>query len=393
MIKLSDRVQRVQPSATIAISTRANELRAEGKDIINLGVGEPDFDTPAHICAAAKEAIDNGQTRYTPVDGTKALKQAIIDKFTRDNQLTYALDEVMACVGAKQCIYNACQALLNDGDEVLIPAPYWVSYPDMVKLAGGVPVAIASTVDDHFKLTPARLEKAITPKTKMLIINSPSNPTGMMYSPEDLTALAKVLVKHPNIVILTDDMYEHIHWQDHDFVNLLNIEPTLRDRTIVVNGVSKAYAMTGWRMGYMAAPAPLIKAMKKIQSQSTSNTCSITQAATVAALDGDQACVAEMRNAFIKRHDLMYEGLASIPGIKVLPSEGTFYIFPDFSEVIARLDGINDDVALAKLLLEKAEVAAVPGSAFGAPGCLRMSFATSEAQLKKALARIKAAVS
>lgn len=388
-IVLSDRVNRVAPSPTMAVSAKANELRAAGHDIINLGVGEPDFDTPAHIKAAAMKALEAGDTKYSPVDGTKAVKQAIVDKFQRENQLSYALDEVMLSVGAKQVCYNACQALLNPGDEAIVPAPYWVSYPAMVQLAGAEPVVVHTTIAEHFKMTAEQLKKAITPKTKLLFLNSPSNPSGMVYTKAELKALADVLLANPQVLILTDDMYEHIYCHNQPFANIVNVEPKLRDRTLVVNGVSKAYAMTGWRVGYVGAHPDIIKAMKKVQSQSTSGACSLAQAATVEALNGDQTCIKDMLAAFKQRHALVFKGLSEIDGVTVLPSEGTFYSFPDFSQVIARLEGIENDLAFATYLLEKAGVALVPGSAFGAPGCMRLSFAASDEQLTDAMSRLQ----
>ncbi len=391
-MQLSDRVQRIKPSPTLAVTARAAELRAAGKDIIGLGAGEPDFDTPEHIKAAATAAIAEGFTKYTPVGGTPGLKQAVIDKFQRDNGLTYSAAQLLVSCGGKQSFFNLCQALLNDGDEVVIPAPFWVSYPDMALLAGGEPVIVPTTIDEHFKLTPAKLEAALTDKTRLMVINSPSNPTGKAYSRAELEALGEVLRKYPDVIIATDDMYEHILWTEEGFVNILNACPDLYDRTMVLNGVSKAYSMTGWRIGYAAGPEKLIKAMTNIQSQSTSNPTSISQRAAEAALNGEQACVAEMVVAFKARHDYVLETLNAMPGVRCLPSEGTFYSFPDFSDVIERLEGIEDDLQFGEFLIEKAGVAMVPGSAFGAPGAMRISFATSQDNLEKALERVARAI-
>jgi aspartate aminotransferase len=392
-ITLADRVHRVKPSPTLAVTARVAELRAAGKDIIGLGAGEPDFGTPEHIKAAAIEAINNNFTRYTPVDGTPGLKTAIIAKFKRDNGLDYAPDQILVSCGGKQSFYNLCQALLNAGDEVIIPAPYWVSYPDMVLLADGKPVIISAGVDNHFKITPAQLEGAITARTRLMVLNSPSNPTGVAYTKAELAALGEVLRKHPQVLIATDDMYEHILWSEEPFSNILNACPDLYERTIVLNGVSKAYAMTGWRIGYAGGPAVLIKAMKKIQSQSTSNPTSISQVAAQAALDGDQSCIAPMLKAFHERHDFVVAELNRMPGVNCLPADGTFYCFPHVQEVIDRLDGVSNDVELAEYLLENAGVALVPGSAFGAPGYVRFSFAIGMDVLTEALARLNRALS
>ena len=388
--KLSTRVQAVKPSPTLAITARAAALRAAGEDVIGLGAGEPDFDTPDHIKEAAKKAIDEGKTRYTAVDGTASLKQAVIDKFKRDNGFEYEPEQILVSSGGKQSFFNLCQALLDPGDEVIIPAPYWVSYPDMVVLAGGAPVLVHADASQQFKITPAQLEGAITDNTRLFVINSPSNPTGMAYSKEELAALGEVLRDHPRITIATDDMYEHILWPGKDFVNILNACPDLYERTLVLNGVSKAYAMTGWRIGYAGGPADIIKAMKKIQSQSTSNPCSISQYAAEAALNGPQDCIAEMLTAFKERHDYVVDRLNAIEGVEALPTDGTFYVFPRVEGFIERLDGIGDDLELAEYLIEKAGVALVPGTAFGSPGHIRLSIATSMENLEKALDRIAA---
>ena len=391
-LTLANRIQRVKPSPTLAVTARVAELRAAGKDIIGLGAGEPDFDTPDHIKAAAIKAINEGFTRYTAVDGTPALKKAIIAKFKRDNGLDYNLDQILVSCGGKQSFFNLCQALLNPGDEVIIPAPYWVSYPDMVRLADGEPVIIRAGVDTRFKITPEQLEAAITPKTRIVVINSPSNPTGVAYTRDELAALGEVLKKCPQVLIATDDMYEHIIWGDEPFSNILNACPELYTQTIVLNGVSKVYAMTGWRIGYAGGPAELIKAMKKVQSQSTSNPTSISQVAAQAALEGDQSCIQPMIEAFKERHDYVIAALNNIPGVVCLPADGTFYCFPHVQPVIDRLDNVNDDIQLAEYLLDKAGVALVPGSAFGAPGYVRISFATGMDTLKDALNRITTAL-
>ena len=391
-IQLSDRVQKVKPSPTLAVTARAAELRAAGKDVIGLGAGEPDFDTPKHIKLAAVTAIDNGFTKYTAVDGTAELKQAIITKFSRDNGLDYQADQILVSCGGKQSFFNLCQAMINPGDEVIIPAPYWVSYPDMVLLAGGEPVIVSAGQSQNFKITPTQLRASISDKTRLLVLNSPSNPTGVAYTRAELTALGEILHGHPKIMIATDDMYEHILWSDEPFCNIVMACPELMKRTIVLNGVSKAYSMTGWRIGYAGGPADLIKAMKKVQSQSTSNPTSISQVAAQAALEGDQACVSEMLVAFKERHDYVLEALNEIDGVNCLPADGTFYLFPDLSEVIDKMDGIADDLALSEHMIEQAGVALVPGTAFGAPGHVRVSIATGMDVLREAMQRIKAAI-
>jgi aspartate aminotransferase len=372
----------------MAVTALAAELRAAGRDIIGLGSGEPDFDTPQHIKDAAIDAIRSGQTKYTNVDGTPELKQAIIDKFERDNNLSYAPDQILVSSGGKQSCFNACLAVLDDGDECIIPAPYWVSYPDMALLAGGEPVPIIAGIDQGFKITPAQLERVISDKSRMLFFNSPSNPTGAAYTRAELEALGEVLRQHPRIIIATDDMYEHIYWADEPFVSFATACPDLYDRTITLNGVSKAYAMTGWRIGYCGGPEEIVKAMKKVQSQSTSNPSSISQAAAVAALNGDQTCVTDMLNAFHERHDYLVEALNSIPGFRCIEGAGTFYAFPQITEAMEAM-GCKHDYDFSELLMKKADVALVPGSAFGAPGYLRLSFATSMEILEKAVGRIK----
>ena len=388
-IRLSGRVNRIKPSPTLAVDARARELKAQGKDVISLGAGEPDFDTPEHVKEAAIRAIRDGFTKYTAVDGTPGLKQAVIAKFKRDNGLDYKPEEILVSVGGKQSFFNLAQALLDNGDEVIIPAPYWVSYPDMVLLADASPTIVSAGIDQAFKIRPEQLDRTITRKTRLLVINSPSNPTGAVYTRAELTALGEVLREHPQVLIATDDMYEHILWSDEPFCNILNVCPDLKDRTIVLNGVSKVYAMTGWRIGYAAGPKSLIAAMKKIQSQSTSNPTSIAQVAAEAALNGDQGCIAPMVRAFKERHDRVVNRLNKIRGVRCLPSQGTFYAFPDFSKAIAATAGVGNDVEMAEYLLNKGEVALVPGSAFGAEGHLRLSYATSMDMLEKALDRIE----
>jgi aspartate aminotransferase len=375
------------------VTALAAQLRAEGRDVIGLAAGEPDFDTPDYIKQAAIRAIQDGHTRYTAVDGTAGLKRAIINKFERENALHYNPDQILVSVGGKQVFYNLVQALLNPGDEVIIPAPYWVSYPDMVKLADGEPVIIAAGIEQAFKISPAQLEAAISPRTRLVVINSPSNPSGKSYSRAEMTALAEVLLRYPEIVVVTDDIYEHIVWSEGGFFNILNVCPELSPRTLVLNGVSKAYAMTGWRIGYAGGPAELIKGMKKVQSQSTSNPCSIAQYAAQAALEGNQDFLVEMCAVFKQRHDYVFARLNAMPGVECLASDGTFYSFPSFQGVIARMDGINNDIELAQLLLESAEVALVPGSAFGGADHLRLSYATSMDNLEKALDRIATTIS
>ena len=392
-IKLSTRVQAVKPSPTLAVTARAAAMKAAGMDVVGLGAGEPDFDTPEHIKEAAIEAIRSGFTKYTEVDGTPSLKRAVIAKFKRDNGLDYAPDQVLVSVGGKQSFFNLAQALLDPGDEVIIPAPYWVSYPDMALLAGGQPVFIKASDEQSFKITPHQLAAAITNKTRLVVINSPSNPTGMAYTADELAGLAEVLAEHPRIVIATDDMYEHIRWDaSTPFVNILNVRPELYDRTVVLNGVSKAYSMTGWRIGYAGGPVELIKAMKKVQSQSTSNPTSIAQVAAEAALNGPQDFIGVMVTAFEERHDFVVDRLNRIEGVSCLPTDGTFYLFPSVQGVIDRLDEVGNDVEFAEYLIEKAGVALVPGSAFGLGGHIRLSIATSMANLEKALERIEAAV-
>lgn len=387
-MELAKRVQRIKPSPTLAVTALAAQLKAQGKDIIGFGAGEPDFDTPDHIKEAAIKAIRDGFTKYTEVAGTPELKKAVINKFKNENNLEYKPDQILVSVGGKQSFYNLAQALLSPGDEVIIPAPYWVSYPDMVMLADGVPVVISSGIKQKFKITPKQLKSAITPMTRLIVINSPSNPTGATYSRDELEALGDVLRQYPKIIIATDDIYEHILLTDEPFVNILNVCPDLYDRTIVLNGVSKAYSMTGWRIGYAGGPAKLINAMKNVQSQSTSNPASMSQVAAQAALEGDQSFIQTMNKAFRERHAFVVDALNKIKGVKCLPSAGAFYAFPYMQEVIDRLDKIDNDVEFGEYLINKIGVAMVPGSAFGAPGYMRLSFATSMDNLKEGLQRM-----
>jgi len=396
-VELSRRVQAIKPSPTLAVTARAATLKATGRDIIGLGAGEPDFDTPQHIKDAAIAAINAGFTKYTAVDGTPSLKAAVIAKFKRDNGFDYTPKQILVSCGGKQSFFNLVQAVINPDDEVIIPAPYWVSYPDIVILADGKPVIVEAGIEQGFKITPAQLEAAITPKTKLFVINSPSNPTGAVYSGEELAALGAVLRKHPQVLIASDDMYEHIRMNDVPFVNILNVCPDLYDRTLVLNGVSKAYSMTGWRIGYAAGPEAILRAMTNVQSQSTSNPTSISQYAAEAALNGDQGCITPMLDAFKVRHRYIVDALNGIPGFKCVDSGGAFYAFPDVRPAIMNLlarDIIEapTDIAFSEYLLESADVAVVPGSAFGAEGYIRLTFATSQANLEKAIARIAAAL-
>lgn len=389
---LSKRVQRVKPSPTLAITARALALKAEGKDIIGLAAGEPDFDTPAHIADAGVEAIRKGMTRYTAVDGTPELKDAIIAKFKRDNGLEYKRNQILVSSGAKQTCFNVCAALLDPGDECIIPAPYWVSYPDMALLADGVPIVVNANAAAGYKITPKQLAAAITPRSKLIFINSPSNPTGAAYTKAELQALGAVLAGHPQVVIASDEMYEHIYWAPEPFTSFVQANPHLYDRTVTINGVSKAYAMTGWRIGYCGGPKEIVAAMATIQGQSTSNASSISQRASTVALNGDQKCVGEMNKAFKARHDFVVAGLNSIPGVTCLPGAGTFYAFAQVEGAMRAL-GIKDDNEFAEYLLIHAGVAVVPGSGFGAPDHIRISFACSMETLEKALRRIETALS
>jgi aspartate aminotransferase len=387
-LPVARRVQRVKPSPTLAVTARAAKLKAEGHDVIGLGAGEPDFDTPRHIAQAGIDAIKNGFTRYTNVDGIQELKDAVIAKFERDNGLHYERSQVLISSGAKQTVYNLCMAVIDPGDEAIIPAPYWVSYPDMVLLADGLPVTPFAGPAQGYKITPRQLATSITSKTKLLLLNSPCNPTGAAYTRAELRALGEVLLAHPRIIIGTDDMYEKIYWGSEPFCSLLSAVPELYPRTVTINGVSKAYAMTGWRIGYCGGPKELVTAMGTIQGQSTSNASSISQKAATVALNGDQTCVTEMNAAFKQRHDFIVAGLNSLPGVSCVPGAGTFYAFADCSRAIAAL-GCRDDGEFAELLLNQGGVAVVPGAGFGAPGHIRLSFACSMQTLERALERMR----
>ncbi len=371
----------------MAITAAAAALRAAGKDVIGLGAGEPDFHSPQSAKDAGVQAINDNKTLYTQVDGIPPLKQAIIDKLAKDNKLDYDNKQVLVSVGAKQALFNLCLAVLEKGDEAIIPAPYWVSYVDMVELTGATPITITADKSKDFKISPAMLRDVLTDKTRAFFINSPSNPTGKLYSAEELKALGDVLADFPQVVIISDEIYEHILWNG-EFCNILNVCPQLKERTVIINGVSKCYAMTGWRIGYAAGPVPLIKEMKKIQSQSTSGACSIAQYAALAALQSGNQEIPAMITAFKKRHDYMAEGLAAIDGIEVVPADGTFYLFPWIGGLIEKTNDIDDDLALCSYILDQAEVAVVPGSAFGTPGYMRLSYATSMDNIQEAVARI-----
>ena len=388
-MKLSKRISNTKTSATIAMSMKARELTLQGKDIISLSAGEPDFDTPRNIKDAAIESINSGNTKYTPVDGMLTLKESIVKKFKNENNLEYTPDQIIVSTGCKQSIYNLCQATLDEGDEVLIPSPYWVSYPEIVKLSDAVPVFVETNSETDFKVTGKMLEDNITKRTKMILLNSPSNPSGFIYSQEDLKDIGRVLKKYPNIIIASDDIYEHIIFNGKKFTNILNVCPELYDQTIVLNGVSKAYAMTGWRIGYAAGNSTIIGAMKKIQSQSTSCTCSISQAAAKAALDDDNSEVTKMVSEYQLRSEYLHTELNKIEGIKYKKPEGSFYAFVDVNGLINKIENINDDFELAEYFLREADVAVVPGTAFGSKNHIRISFATSLVNLEKAVCRIK----
>jgi aspartate aminotransferase len=398
MSLVASRLQAIKASPTLAVSAKAAKLKAEGKDVIAMGAGEPDFDTPQFIKDAAIAAMNKGLTKYTPAGGTASLKRAIIAKFKRENGLDYTDKQILVSCGGKQTSFNLCMALLNAGDEAIIPAPYWVSYPDMAMMAGGKPVFVYAGIEQGYKISAAQLEKAITPKTRLLWINSPSNPTGAVYTADELKALGEVLRRHPQVIIATDDMYEHILLDGSRFVNILNACPDLYPRTVTMNGVSKAYSMTGWRIGYCGGPAELIEAMENVQSHSTSNPASISQYAAEAALTGDQSCIDPMLAAFKERGKVVSEGLNAIPGVKCLEPAGAFYVFPDCREAIGRLHAAGriaapTDMALCDYLLTRPKaVAAVPGSAFGAEGYLRISFATSMDNIRKAVERMAEAI-
>lgn len=387
-ITTSERTTNVKPSATMAVNAKAQELKRAGADIINLSVGEPDFPTPERVKTAAINAIMQNKTTYTPIDGVIELREAIANKLLNDNKLKYDANEIIVTCGAKQALYNACQALLNRGDEAIIPAPFWVSYSAMVELAEAKPVIVIADYKQNFKITPAQLEACITDKTKLLFLNSPSNPTGMVYSFDELKALGDVLKKHPNIAIIADDIYEYIVWQPGQFTSFLNANPELRDRTVTINGVSKAYAMTGWRIGYSAASDHITRAMKKVQSHSTSCTSYISQMAAIEALKIPYTDLRHMYDTFNRRHDIAVAGLRRIDGLTVCEADGAFYLYPYVQASIEKL-GLQDDIELANYLLEKAQVATVPGTAFGTPGYLRISCATSDNLLKEAIKRLQ----
>ena len=396
-ITLSSAVQRIKESPTLAVTAKASLLKSQGIDIIGLAAGEPDFDTPEFIKQGAIQAINDGKTKYTPVGGIPSLKNAIVDKFKNDNGLDYKAEEIVVGVGGKQCIFNLCLSVLDAGDEVVIPAPYWVSYEDIAVLTGAEAKIISTTIEDNFKITAEQLDTALTEKTKLVFLNSPSNPTGSVYTKEELVQLATVLHKYPNVIIASDDIYEHINLNDQVFNNIVMVDPSLKDRSVILNGVSKAYSMTGWRIGYAAGPTRIIKAMTKLQSQSTSNPSSISQAAAETALRGNNECIAEMVKEFKLRHTYVVENINSINGLSCIPAEGAFYAFPYAQDAIDRLFKANvisknNDIGLCEYLLEKANVAVVPGSAFGAEGYFRLSFATSMENLVEAISRIKKAV-
>lgn len=390
MAQLSDRLNRLAPSATLAMSQKSGEMKAQGIDVINMSVGEPDFNTPEHIKAAAKKAVDENFSRYSPVPGYMDLRKAIVAKLKNENDLDYSVNEILVSNGAKQSVCNTVMALVNDGEEVIIPAPYWVSYPQMVKLAGGVPVIVEAGFEQNFKITPEQLEAAITPKTRMLILCSPSNPTGSVYSAEELKGLAEVIMRHENVFVLADEIYEHINYTGkHSSIAHV---PGMRDRAVIVNGVSKAYAMTGWRIGFIAAPEWIVKGCNKLQGQYTSGPCSVSQKAAEAAYTSSQECVAEMRDAFKRRRDLIVSLAKDIPGLEVNEPEGAFYLFPKCSSYFGKsFDGkvINSSTDLALFLLEYGHVATVAGDAFGDPQCFRMSYATSDDNIREAMRRIK----
>ena len=388
---ISDSLKKIKPSPTIAVSTKARELKAAGKDVIGLGAGEPDFDTPDNIKQAAIKAINDGDTKYTAVDGTPALKQAIVEKFKKENNLDYTADQITVGAGGKHVIYNAMMATLNEGDEVIVPAPYWVSYPDMVLLAGGTPTILECNEKQEFKINPAKLEKSITPKTKWIILNSPSNPTGACYTEKDIREIGDILEKHPHVYVLSDDIYEHVTYEGFKFFTIAQID-SLKDRVLTMNGVSKAYSMTGWRIGYAAGPKDIIKAMGKIQSQSTSNPSSISQAAAVEALVGTQGFIKERATSFQERRDFVVKALNTIDGIECLNPDGAFYVFPSCKGLMGKKDSngneLKTDTDFVQSLLEISGVAVVQGSAFGLEGFFRISYATSMENLKKALEKI-----
>ena len=392
MSRISHRVDQIKPSATIMVSMKAMQLKAQGKDIVSLGFGEPDFDTPEHIREAAITAIREGKTRYTQVDGTPELKQAIIEKFRRDNELSFGPEQILVSNGAKQSLFNLLVALLNRGNEVIVPAPYWVSYPDMVKLADAEPAILVGAAQHDYKITARELQNTLNENTRLIILNSPSNPTGKVYTEQEYRELGEVLIEHPKVFIACDDIYEHIYWGKNSYRTFLNACPELTGRTIVINGVSKAYAMTGWRIGYLAGPEDLVAAMRKVQGQSSSCAGSVSQAAAVAALNGPQDCVEQMRNEFKRRYEYIHAALNDIPGVECPDCDGAFYAFPTFQGFLDSRDDIRDDIELASWMLDEAGVSTVPGSAFGAPGHLRLSYAASMDYLEEAISRIRKAV-
>ncbi len=387
-IQLSERVQRVKPSATIAVSTLAREMRAAGRDVLSLSAGEPDFDTPRHVRAAAAAAMEAGDTRYTTADGTPALKRAICNKFSRDNGLQFEPSQISVGAGAKQVLFNTSAALLNPGDEAIILAPYWVSYPDIVKLCDGTPVIVSAGIESGYKATPEQVESAITERTRMLFFNTPGNPTGVSYTRPELEALGEVLSARERIVVVSDDIYEHIYWGGAPWLTPAQLWTGMRDRIVTVNGVSKAYAMTGWRIGYAGANVDLVNSMRKLCSQTTANPSSISQAAAAAALEGDQSMLAAMRDAFKQRYEYAYEAVNALPGMRCAPAQGAFYVFADAREAIQD-QGLGNDTELAEWILSEAEVALVPGAAFGASGHIRFSFACGMDDLREAMRRLK----
>ena len=391
-LSVSKRMASVQPSPTSAILALAAELKAAGNDIISLGAGEPDFDTPIHIKNAAKKAIEDGLTKYTPIDGINDLKRAIQFKFQNENNINYQISQIIVSNGAKQCLFNICLSVLSKGDEAIIFSPYWVSYPDMVRISGADPVIVTAQIEDDFKISSQKLAESITDKTRLIIINNPSNPTGSCYTKKELQDLGKILINYPQLIIVADEIYEHIHWGDDPFCSFNEACPELYNQTITVNGVSKAYAMTGWRIGYAAGPKEIITAMKTIQSQSTSNPCSISQIAALAALEGNQSVLAEMTKEYKERHDFLVAALNRIKGFECRNGEGSFYTFPRVSDAIAKKN-LDTDADLAEILIKEAGVACVPGSAFGAPGYMRLSFACSMQTLEEAIKRIKQVIS
>jgi aspartate aminotransferase len=388
MTAVSERMTRVMPSATSAVLNLAAKLREEGKDIISLGAGEPDFDTPIHIKEAAIKAVHDGYTKYTAIDGSAGLKDAIQGKFNQDNNVNYSHEEILVSSGAKQTLFNLCMGLLSKGDEAIIPSPYWVSYPDMVRVADAKPVIIETQIENNFKITPHQLQMSINKNTRLLFLYSPSNPTGSCYTQKELIGLAEILIKYPNIIIAADDIYEKIYWGKSEFYSLVTAAPDLKKQIITINGVSKCYAMTGWRIGYAGGPKPIINAMKTIQSQSTSNPCSISQIAAIAALSGDQSCVKNMNVAYKERNNFLSDNLNNISGFECRKGEGAFYAFPKVSDAISN-SGLKNDIELVDLILNKAGVVMVPGTPFGAPGYVRLSFACSMEELKDAIQRLK----